>query len=85
MINIFCFYIIFIIGEVFKVLFFKVVIEEERKKELVKFVVGVKEEVSKDEEGEMEWGNVLVYGCERDCVGIGEEWIGVEWEVILEL
>lgn len=45
----------------------------------------MKEEASKDEEGEMEWGNVLVYGCERDCVGVGEEWVGVEWEATLEL
>jgi pre-rRNA-processing protein TSR4 len=21
-----------------------------------------------------------VFGCEADCVGVGEEWVGVEWE-----
>lgn len=28
----------------------------------------------------MEWGSVLVFGCVNDCVGFGEEWVGVEWE-----
>jgi pre-rRNA-processing protein TSR4 len=28
----------------------------------------------------MEWGTIMVFGCERDCVGFGEEWVGVEWE-----
>lgn len=63
----------------------KAATEEERKKELAKLAAGVKEETSTDEEGEMEWGNILVYGCERDCVGVGEEWVGVEWEATLEL
>ena len=30
----------------------------------------------------MEWGTIMVFGCERDCVGYGEEWVGVEWEEI---
>ncbi|AFR98578.1 pre-rRNA-processing protein TSR4 [Cryptococcus neoformans C23] len=72
-------------GEAPKASFPKAATEEERKKELAKLAAGVKEEASKDEEGEMEWGNVLVYGCERDCVGVGEEWVGVEWEATLEL
>ncbi|KAJ9114643.1 hypothetical protein QFC22_005519 [Naganishia vaughanmartiniae] len=28
----------------------------------------------------MEWGSVVVFGCEGDCVGFSEEWVGVEWE-----
>jgi pre-rRNA-processing protein TSR4 len=28
----------------------------------------------------MEWGSVVVFGCEGDCVGFTEEWVGVEWE-----
>ena len=50
--------------------------EEERKKEL--------ERIAKGEVDEgMEWGSVLVFSCERDCVGIREEWVGVEWEAML--
>lgn len=58
--------------------------EEERKKELMRLAKG-------DDEGSdggdsidgMEWGNVLVFGCKNDCVGFGEEWVGVEWETTL--
>ncbi|WVQ84403.1 hypothetical protein IAT38_006555 [Cryptococcus sp. DSM 104549] len=52
--------------------------EEERKKELARLAAGAAEKA--EDEGEMEWGNVVVFGCERDCVGVGEEWVGVEWE-----
>lgn len=40
-------------------------------------------EVDKAQEGVgmgMEWGSVVVFGCEGDCVGFTEEWVGVEWE-----
>jgi pre-rRNA-processing protein TSR4 len=50
--------------------------EEERKEELEKIAKG---EV---DEG-MEWGSILVFSCERDCVGVREEWVGVEWEAML--
>ena len=48
--------------------------EEERKAELQRLIKG------EAEGGEMEWGTVMVFGCERDCVGFSEEWVGVEWE-----
>ncbi|WWD18790.1 hypothetical protein CI109_103245 [Kwoniella shandongensis] len=59
--------------------------EEERKKELERLAAGVKGEdkSAAEKEGEMEWGTVLVYGCEKDCVGLVEEWVGVEWETSL--
>ncbi|KAL7420589.1 hypothetical protein Q5752_004540 [Cryptotrichosporon argae] len=50
--------------------------EAERKKEL--------ERLAKGEAGGMEWGNIMVFGCERDCVGVSEEWVGVEWETQIE-
>jgi pre-rRNA-processing protein TSR4 len=50
--------------------------EEERKAELVRFAKG-------DGEGEMEWGTIMVFSCANDCVGIGEEWVGVEWEATI--
>ena len=50
--------------------------EKERKEELEKIAKG---EV---DEG-MEWGSILVFSCERDCVGVREEWVGVEWEALL--
>jgi pre-rRNA-processing protein TSR4 len=54
--------------------------EDERKKELAKLAGGVEGE----EDGlGMEWGSVVVFGCKRDCVGFGEEWVGVEWEALL--
>jgi pre-rRNA-processing protein TSR4 len=31
----------------------------------------------------MEWGTVMVFGCSGDCVGFGEEWVGVEWETMV--
>jgi pre-rRNA-processing protein TSR4 len=55
--------------------------EEERKKELAKLAGG--DQGGGDELGEMEWGSVLVFGCQGDCVGFGEEWVGVEWEALL--
>jgi len=50
--------------------------EEERKAELQKLAKGELD----GEDGEMEWGTVMVFGCERDCVGLSEEWVAVEWE-----
>jgi pre-rRNA-processing protein TSR4 len=50
--------------------------EEERKAELQKLARGELD----GEDSEMEWGTVMVFGCERDCVGMSEEWVGVEWE-----
>ncbi|WVN90776.1 uncharacterized protein L203_106019 [Cryptococcus depauperatus CBS 7841] len=70
-------------GEAPKTASSKASTEEDRKKELTKLAAGSKGDTSQDEKGEMEWGNVLVYGCEKDCVGIGEEWVGVEWEASL--
>lgn len=48
--------------------------EEERKKELARLAAGEIDEVG------MEWGTIMVFGCEADCVGFSEEWVGVEWE-----
>lgn len=56
----------------------KAMSEEQRKEELAKLASG--------EEGGgegMEWGTVMVFGCEKDCVGFREEWVGVEWEATL--
>jgi pre-rRNA-processing protein TSR4 len=50
--------------------------EEERKAELQKLARGELD----GEDSEMEWGTVMVFGCKRDCVGMSEEWVGVEWE-----
>lgn len=58
--------------------------EEERKKELARIAAGAK--VNGDggnPVGEMEWGTVMVFGCEADCEGIQEEWVEVEWESTL--
>lgn len=50
--------------------------EAERKAEL--------ERIAKGEVDEgMEWGTILVYSCEGDCVGVSEEWVGVEWEGLI--
>ena len=58
--------------------------EEQRKKELARLAAG--EAGQKDgEASEMEWGSVLVFGCEADCEGWKEEWVGVEWEGALSL
>lgn len=62
--------------------------EEERKKELVRLAKGDDDTGAEDNDGGeaidgMEWGNVLLFGCKNDCVGFGEEWIGVEWETTL--
>jgi pre-rRNA-processing protein TSR4 len=72
--------------------------EEERKRELAVLlgkasakdlvkpgegnVEGETEEDRLKSETGMEWGTVMVFGCENDCVGFGEEWVGVEWEEI---
>ena len=55
--------------------------EEERKMELARLASGAKDK--EQGVGEMEWGNVLVFGCKNDCVGFGEEWVGAEWEANL--
>lgn len=58
--------------------------EEERRKELTLLAKGLKgENGEKAEVGEMEWGNVMVFGCEKDCVGFSEEYVAVEWEAQL--
>lgn len=58
--------------------------EEERRKELTLLAKGLKGENGEVAEvGEMEWGNVMVFGCERDCVGFAEEYVAVEWEAQL--
>lgn len=49
--------------------------EAERREELRKLAEG------QAVEG-MEWGSILVFGCASDCVGFGEEWVGVEWELL---
>lgn len=67
---------------------------EERRKELAAMLAGSSAEApgaAEDDQDEellaksknqigMEWGSVAVYGCGNDCVGFGEEWVGVEWE-----
>ncbi|RSH90789.1 hypothetical protein EHS25_009964 [Saitozyma podzolica] len=56
----------------------KAMSEAERKEELAKLASG------QEGGGEgMEWGTVMVFGCEKDCVGFREEWVGVEWEATL--
>lgn len=52
----------------------KTLSEAERKEEL--------QRLAKGEDGVegMEWGTIMVFGCERDCTGFTEEWVGVEWE-----
>ena len=59
--------------------------EEERRKELTRIAKGLKGDSTdeKAEVAEMEWGNVLVFGCEADCVGFSEEYVAVEWEAQL--
>lgn len=54
----------------------KTLTEAERKEELKRLAKGENE----GDQGEMEWGTVMVFGCERDCTGFTEEWVGVEWE-----
>jgi pre-rRNA-processing protein TSR4 len=50
--------------------------EAERKAELQRMAKGEGD----GEDSEMEWGTVMIFGCEKDCVGFREEWVGVEWE-----
>ena len=58
--------------------------EEERKKQLAMVAMNLKEENGAEVEvADMEWGNILVFGCEGDCVGFGEEFVEVEWEAQL--
>jgi len=62
--------------------------EDERKKELARLAAGSNGDVdgvgeSRSGIGEMEWGTVIVFGCEADCEGFGEEWVEVEWESTL--
>ncbi|WRT66713.1 uncharacterized protein IL334_003676 [Kwoniella shivajii] len=61
--------------------------EEERKRELMELAKKVKEgsTVDEDEVNEMEWGTVMVFGCQNDCVGWNEEFVGVEWETTIHL
>ncbi|RXK36268.1 hypothetical protein M231_06472 [Tremella mesenterica] len=68
--------------------------EVQRKKEIVKLTrQGInnldekKDGESEEEEeiGEMEWGSILVFGCQDDCEGCKEEWVEVEWEGALSL
>ncbi len=67
---------------------------EERRKEIEALLAGRSTGGGDDAEGGaqgetglgevsetgMEWGTVMVFGCKADCVGFGEEWVGVEWE-----
>jgi pre-rRNA-processing protein TSR4 len=57
---------------------------EERQKEIAAMLAGKSGEASEEglevSEAGMEWGTVMVFGCKKDCVGFGEEWVGVEWE-----
>ncbi|WVW85081.1 hypothetical protein I302_107117 [Kwoniella bestiolae CBS 10118] len=55
--------------------------EEERKKELNELAKKINEGGAVDDE--MEWGNIMVFGCEGDCVGLNEEVVAVEWEMSL--
>ncbi|CAK9786419.1 hypothetical protein CC85DRAFT_287109 [Cutaneotrichosporon oleaginosum] len=60
----------------------KVQTEEERRAEILRLAKG--EARGEGDAGEMEWGTVMVFGCEGDCIGVGEEWVGVEWEAAPE-
>ncbi|KAJ9111381.1 hypothetical protein QFC19_001149 [Naganishia cerealis] len=62
---------------------------EERRKEVEALLQGKNLDIAEGEEVDqaqqgvgmgMEWGSVVVFGCEGDCVGFSEEWVGVEWE-----
>lgn len=61
---------------------------EERRKEIKALLQGKNagaqgEEVDQAQQGVgmgMEWGSVVIFGCEGDCEGFTEEWVGVEWE-----
>ncbi|WWC96431.1 hypothetical protein V866_003299 [Kwoniella sp. B9012] len=56
--------------------------EEERKKELQELAQKIKAGYADgNDETEMEWGNIMVFGCENDCIGLNEEVVGVEWEM----
>ena len=57
--------------------------DEERKKELARIAAGLKGEADADALGEMDWGSILVFGCEADCAGVEEEWVAVDWEATL--
>ncbi|ORX37079.1 programmed cell death protein 2 [Kockovaella imperatae] len=57
--------------------------EEERKKDLARIAAGLKGQGDEQEIGDMNWGSILVFGCEADCVGVGEEFVAVEWESFL--
>lgn len=62
---------------------------EERRKELAALLAGGAnangqlDDETMQTSGGMEWGTILVFGCEKDCVGFGEEWVGVEWEQVI--
>lgn len=57
--------------------------EEERKIELAR-LAGEGAGGGGDGLDGMEWGTVVVFGCKSDCIGFGEEWVGVEWETTLD-
>lgn len=54
--------------------------EAERRAELERLAKG--EARGDDNAAEMEWGTIMVFGCKGDCVGVSEEWVGVEWEAV---
>lgn len=54
--------------------------EEERKKELERIAKG--DDANADGVADMEWGSVYVFGCEGDCIGVGEEYCLVDWEAL---
>ena len=59
--------------------------EEERRKELMRLAASLREEKGDEMEfGEMDWGSILTFGCEKDCAGVGEEWVAVDWEAKLQ-
>lgn len=56
--------------------------EAERRAEIMRLAKG--EARGEGDVGEMEWGTIMVFSCKNDCVGVGEEWVGVEWEAAPE-
>lgn len=54
--------------------------EAERRAEIQRLAKG--EARGDDNAAEMEWGTIMTFGCKGDCVGVTEEWVGVEWEAV---
>lgn len=50
--------------------------DEERRAEVARLLRG--EEVA-EEEGDMEWGTILVFSCVKDCCRVGAAGDGKEW------